>query len=180
MSKKRKHPRKKQPPLIMDTPKFQEWAREVSKNLPLHVRDQVDAASEHTVRMMQHMSEELGQNIALQTPENISQGMRKSLDQYAEWVRAGKLRPCKHLKKDAPQTTALVISLAYKLDAAPITCLVCTTKFMELLAQDDVEDKTCDGCRTYSPDGLWSQVTGIGPVLVMGGYCDECNKVEGE
>lgn len=85
-------------------------------------------------------------------------------------LTAGLTRDCGHLQH--PKTQVGVVALC---QPHLIVCQPCTPQ----LVPDELEDHTCDRCRTYSPEGLHTGAVKPHPMLVIVfGLCRSCQAKE--
>lgn len=125
------------------------------------VRDQVQAASDHADRTLARMAAD----------DNDGRGLRYGrwpylTEQLQHAVAAFNNRQaalCPHLR--APAVMHCTAS-----EPTTLRCIPCAGK----LQAEPREDRTCDRCRAYNPDGVYPGVVKHGPILMTYGLCDGC------
>jgi hypothetical protein len=161
--------------LRITTPEFNSYCAQVAHRIPLHVRDQQDAAARELWSRVQCFSEDNGMRKYLLDVEDVSCGWRRVLDEFADWIERNRIRFCPHIQSDVVQFTMLNLTASHQLDAAAIFCRSCTTQLSKLIVADTIENNTCDGCRTYCRDGLYSSIMPLGSMLIGAGFCTACS-----
>jgi hypothetical protein len=151
---------------MIDDP-ARERLREQAARMPLWMRDQVDAAAAH----LRAAWADLG--AVLLDDQDLPPGPRKAIAQQFEWLAAGRVRSCRHIKADRPQPMVVPVYASHVVQAMVVACADCAEELGGCL-RGTAEDVTCDGCRAYCPDGIWSPALGLGLHIFTGGWCDTC------
>jgi hypothetical protein len=139
---------------MIDDP-ARERLREQAARMPLWMRDQVDAAAAH----LRAAWADLG--AVLLDDQDLPPGPRKAIAQQFEWLAAGRVRSCRHIKADRPQPMVVPVYASHVVQAMVVACADCAEELGGCL-RGTAEDVTYDGCRAYCPDGIWSPALGLG------------------
>lgn len=133
--------------------------------VPPHINDQVDAATADAARRLRRLADtgDYQTGEVMPPPE-----LKQRLNEILVAGMSGDVKYCRHATSPQPLTVAL---WEEPLTVRCVTCAVADHKPL-----DDVEDNTCDVCRTHDPEGVYGQLVQVGVLLVSFGACDDCRQ----
>lgn len=133
--------------------------------LPVHIQDQLDAASADLERRLTVGAKDAGFNSggrALPGPR-----LQVKLDWLLAGLISGEVKRCEHLgDRVSPRP---VVYMLWQ-DRVHCGC--------ESARTSEVEDMTCDVCRTYHAEDCRAHILAVGPIIVGFGLCSECERTE--
>ncbi|HSJ43621.1 MAG TPA: hypothetical protein VK923_02935 [Euzebyales bacterium] len=139
--------------------------REASATLPVHIRDQADAAVEQIAAGTRAIIDEFGF-----TPAHTrSPKLTRPIDRVITRMLTGDCRTCRHVTATAPQPLSVCLW-----DDPPV--FRCRRCIPDDAALTDEEDRTCDLCRVDTAgDGIFPAFTTVGAITIAYGACHDCH-----
>lgn len=125
------------------------------------LRDQVQAASHHASRTLARMATDEPDRHELRYGRwpYLTERMQQTVKAF----NSRRAALCPHLHAPA------VMHCTAK-QPTRLRCIPCAAASRP----DPVEDRTCDRCRSYNPDGVYPGLVQHGPILMGYGLCESC------
>lgn len=139
---------------------------DVADVMPVHLRDQIDAAQAHVATGMRRLMMTRDDVTPAQTTSRI---LTNRVDQIITRLMTGDCRCCPHVTPSAPQP----VSVTLWDDPPHFRCGRCLPDDFGLT---EAEDRTCDLCGIDTAgDGIRPTITHVGAVTVAFGSCHACH-----
>lgn len=139
--------------------------REASATLPVHIRDQADAAVEQLAANMEAVVAQYG----FTSSSTSSAKLTKPIDRVVTRMLTGDCRICPHVTAAAPQP----LSVCLWDDPPTFRCRRCIPDDAGLT---EVEDRSCDLCHVDTGgDGIYPTIATVGAVTIAYGACAACH-----
>ncbi len=123
--------------------------------------DQLAAATAEQQHLMRR-----GAELGLKSGETDHPKLAEAILRLQQQVLTGRMRPCRHLRPDAPQPAFVALW-----DPSRICCVACVSRMPE---PDQIEAHSCDLCRRYLRSQIAPAVVQLGPALLLVGVCLSC------
>lgn len=136
----------------------------VPDELPQHVQDQVDAAAQENLALIQHVAEATGYDTGV-VKSGEDPGFDALVRRVMDAIAKHRHRSCTHLKSPQP-TVVRAWDTPFRLRC--LRCEVATP------APEGDESFRCDICGVIAPDGFQTQHAEAGVFQLAFGRCKEC------